>query len=270
MTISDTLNNLDNIKTNIRQAIIDKGVTVSSDTAFSDYPTKIGQISGGGSGVGIPRAVDDNGVYGYPDTFTFTLPSNAIDLGQRALYYTFQECTNITSADLSSLTTISGYLAMMGCFKKCTGLTSVDLSNLTTVSGDNSLQAAFLTCSNLTSIDLSSLTTINGDFAFTEAFRSTGFTSITFPNLSVLDSNSAFNMAFYSCYSLTSISFPALTSNSFGSYVNQFSSMLNSSVRGCTVHFPSNLESVIGSWSSVTAGFGGTNTTVLYDLPATT
>jgi hypothetical protein len=41
-------------------------------------------------------------------------------------------------------------------------------------------------------------------------------------------------------------------------------------VTGCTVHFPSNLQSVIGSWSDVTARFGGTNTTVLFDLTATT
>ena len=40
-------------------------------------------------------------------------------------------------------------------------------------------------------------------------------------------------------------------------------------VTGCTVHFPSNIQSVIGSWASVTSGFGGTNTTVLFDLPAT-
>ena len=40
-------------------------------------------------------------------------------------------------------------------------------------------------------------------------------------------------------------------------------------VSGCTVHFPSNLQSVIGSWSDVTNGFGGTNTTVLFDLPST-
>ena len=40
-------------------------------------------------------------------------------------------------------------------------------------------------------------------------------------------------------------------------------------VTGCTVHFPSNIQSVIGSWASVTGGFGGTNTTVLFDLPAT-
>ena len=36
-----------------------------------------------------------------------------------------------------------------------------------------------------------------------------------------------------------------------------------------TVHFPSNLQSVIGGWQSVIDGFGGTNTTILYDLPAT-
>ena len=42
-----------------------------------------------------------------------------------------------------------------------------------------------------------------------------------------------------------------------------------SGVTGCTVHFPSNLQSVIGSWTSVSAGFSGTNTTVLFDLTAT-
>ena len=73
------------------------------------------------------------------------------------------------------------------------------------------------------------------------------------------------------CFSftkITSLSFPALTSSSFGSNTNQFNNMLTG-VTGCTVHFPSNLQSVIGSWDSVTNGFGGTNTTVLFDLPAT-
>jgi hypothetical protein len=64
------------------------------------------------------------------------------------------------------------------------------------------------------------------------------------------------------------MSFPALTSTSFGSYTNQFNNMLRM-VTGCTVHFPSNLQSVIGSWSDITAGFGGTNTVVSFDLPAT-
>ena len=36
-----------------------------------------------------------------------------------------------------------------------------------------------------------------------------------------------------------------------------------------TVHFPANMQSVIGSWSDVVNGFNGTNTTVLFDLPST-
>ena len=67
---------------------------------------------------------------------------------------------------------------------------------------------------------------------------------------------------------ITSLSFPALTQTSFGNYTNCFNNMLYC-VTGCTVHFPSNLQSVIGSWSDVTKGFGGTNTTVLFDLTAT-
>jgi hypothetical protein len=84
-----------------------------------------------------------------------------------------------------------------------------------------------------------------------------------------VNGSDAISGAFYGCASLTSVSFPALTSTSFGSYTNQFSDMLGD-VDGCTVHFPSNLQSVIGSWSDVTSGFGGSRTTVLFDLPATT
>ena len=68
---------------------------------------------------------------------------------------------------------------------------------------------------------------------------------------------------------ITSVSFPALNTGSFEYADNSsFGSMLGA-VDGCVVHFPSNVQSVIGNWSSVTSGFGGTNTTVLFDLPAT-
>ena len=64
--------------------------------------------STGGTSDGIPREVDTNGVYGTPQSdFTFTLPSNATNLGGYALAYAFYSCPHITSADLSSLTTVS-------------------------------------------------------------------------------------------------------------------------------------------------------------------
>ena len=145
--------------------------------------------------------------------------------------------------DLSNLSTISGNDALYYAFESCTSLTSVNLSNLSIISGNNALSDAFYGCNNLTSVDLSNLSTISGD--------------------------NAFRYAFNNCFNLKELSFPALTSESFGSNTNQFNSMLRG-VTGCTVHFPSNLESVIGSWSDVTSGFGGKNATVLFDLPATT
>ena len=170
--------------------------------------------------------------------------------------------TKITSLDLSALETISGSCNSM--FESCTSLTTADLRSLKTISG--TFASAFRYCTALTSIDLSALETISASCS--EIFGSTKLTTFTFNNLSSLDANQALYRAFRNVTTLTSLSFPALKSTSFGSYTNQFSNMLQG-VTGCTVHFPSNLQSVIGSWSDVTGGFGGTNTTVLFDLTAT-
>lgn len=90
-----------------------------------------------------------------------------------------------------------------------------------------------------------------------------------FPSLTKVYEHRAIDLSY--CTSLTSVSFPALKSNSFGTnygVTKPFHNMLQG-VTGCTVHFPSNMQSVMENMSSVTAGFGGTNTTVLFDLPAT-
>jgi len=236
-TIQDTLDD-------IHDAIIAKGGTTSG-TDITSYASGINSIP---IPMGINREVSAQGVYQTPTTsFTFSLPSNATNLGNYALYYAFYGCTGLTSVDLSSLTTVSGDFPLYYAFYGCTGLTSVDLSSLTTVSGSSALNNAFHGCKGLTSVNFSSLITLLSTGSFNPALGGT----------------------FRNCISLQTLSFPALTSTSFGSYTNQFNSML-SGVTGCTVHFPSNLQSIIGSWSSVTSGFGGTNTTVLFDLPATT
>jgi hypothetical protein len=182
-----------------------------------------------------------NGVYQMPtSSFTFSLPDDATDLGYYALYYAFQNCTGLTSVDLSSLTTINGSSSIRQAFISCTNLTSVDLSNLTAINNPYVLSYAFFGCTNLTSVDLSNLTAINHNHIFQSAFRS--------------------------CEELKTLSFPSLkTILSNGTFNNMLVG-----VTGCTVHFPSNLQSVIGSWDDVVSGFGGTNTTVLFDLPATT
>jgi hypothetical protein len=77
---------------------------------------------------------------------------------------------------------------------------------------------------------------------------------------------------FNGCTALTTVSFPALTTSSFGSYINQFTNMLK--LTGNTVthtlHFPSNLESTIQGLTGYPL-FGGISGYVVcaFDLPAT-
>ena len=208
----------------------------------------------------------------------------------------FDYCDNLTSVDFSSIKTINEDYAFAEAFIRCKKLTNVDFSGLETINGSNccynmfamdsilssinlgSLKTInktsacyqmFYSCYALTSVDLSSLETVSGSAACQSMFQyCSSLESVTFDSLTNLTGGGALQEMFRSCISLTTLSFPALTEESFGSYTNQFGSMLTGCT-GVTVHFPSNLQSVIGSWTSVTAGFGGTNTTVLFDLSST-
>ena len=204
-----------------------------------------------------------------------TAISGAVDMsdlttvsGSTACSSMFQGCTGLTSADLSSLTTISGSNACNSMFSSCTGLTSVDLSSLTTVSGSTACSSMFQGCAGLTSVDLSSLTTVSVINGCNSMFRSTKLTSVDLPSLTTVSGSTACSSMFQGCTNLTRVSFYALDTNSFGTRTNQFDNML-SGVTGCTVHFPMRIQSTIGSWTSVTNGFGGTNTTVLFDIVCT-
>ena len=186
----------------------------------------------------------------------------------------FNSCngTGTFTADLSNLTTIDGVDACNNMFSSST-ITAIDLSNLTTVSGSNGCSSMFYNAQQLASISLPKLTTVSGSSAFYGIFQlDTALTSITFPVLSTITGRSAFSTAFAGCTNLTSISFPALTSSSFGTTKNGFANLIQN-VSGCTIHFPSNLDpesgsTVISSLSGYPT-FGGTNTVLSFDLPAT-
>lgn len=210
------------------------------------------------------------------------------------LAYAFSGCTNLTSeaASFPNLTTINRDYALAYTFQGCTKVTSCDFSNLETITGSYGLSYAFYNA-RLTSVSFPKLTSVAsyglyyifrycqitsasfpllataGASSFYYAFRNiTTLESLSFPSLSTVNTTYVFRGMCYGATGMKHIYFGGLTSTSFGSSTNQFYQMLYG-VSGCTVHFPSNLQSVIGSWSDVTAGFAGTNTTVLFDLPAT-
>jgi len=275
-------------------AAIDQNISAGNIKKDVQILGVTGTYEGSGGGIGITREVK-NGVYQMPtENFTFSLPNDATDIGDYALYYAFYNCSRLTSVDLSSLTTVSGQGAFVYAFYNCSRLTSVDLSSLTTISSRSGLKDAFYECSTITSVDLSSLTTV-GDSGLTGAFSNNRITSVNLSNLTTVGDyglNNTFpgnkitsvdlsslttigyaglvaafahNTDSQGQTTLTSISFPALTSQSFGESTNQFGGMLEGD-EGVVVHFPFNLKSTMSSWDDVTNGFGGTNTTVLFDL----
>ena len=187
------------------------------------------------------------------------------------VYYNTADFSNKT-IDFSAVT----YAGEYAFYKAFDGFNQYN-NNASAIFDFSSLQTVNNYCFNyafantkIASVDFSKVKTINAhgfDSAFYSARFSSSSINIYFPALTTLG-DSAFAEAFSYTGNQPILYFPALTSNSFGNYTNQFHDML----KGCYstwVHFPSNLQSVIGSWSDVTSGFGGTNIYVLFDLPAT-
>lgn len=249
-----------------------------------------------GSSSEIARYIVQNGTSSARTTIPADGFSNITTIGNKALFYAFYQASfdSNTVLDMSSVTTINQD-GMRYALWQSSGIVSVDLSSLQTV-GFNGLRGALRQSYDLVSADLSSLQTI-GDGGLDEIFDGdNNLVSVALPSLQTVG-NSGLNYAFSECdirsisfdslsyigyegfagalkynYNLSSVSFPALTSNSFEDDPDDASYTFEEMLDGCsnvTVHFPSNLQSVIGNWSDVINGFSGTNTTILFDLPAT-
>ena len=143
-------------------------------------------------------------------------------------------------------------------------------TNLTEIPDYSSASASpydFLIHDNdcVVTLDLGSVQRIGRNAYYQLMYNCNNLDSVNLDNLQYVG-DSGLYYAFSACTNLTSLYFPSLTGVGL---INPLKNMLWG-VTGCTVHFPSNFESVIGSRSDVTNGFGGINTTVLFDLPATT
>lgn len=127
------------------------------------------------------------------------------------------------------------------------------------------LEEAFFGSRVFEELTCNALKNISGNYAFAYCcYGGTAFKTARFQLLESMNASLVFEFCFASCNNCN-IYFNSLNANSFGSYTNQFYNMLQGA-SGATVHFPVGLDATIGNWSDVLAGFGGTNTTILYDL----
>ena len=161
-TTADKLNKLLETKQAIKQAIIDKGVDVSDDTVFADYPSKINAIESGEGGGVDPyieylwiRSTNNNTNYSYLfDGYVGdTLDISKLDTSNVAnMRNMFNDCSSLTSLDLSNFNT-SKVTNMTYMFNYCEKLTSLDLSNFNTSKITN-MAYMFYHCNKLTSLDV--------------------------------------------------------------------------------------------------------------------
>lgn len=150
----------------------------------------------------------------------------------------FRKCYGISSIDFMDSVSEIQYRGAYYMFDECTGITGdVHLRNIRNITGDRACEYMFTKCSNITSITFDSLISANVDRAF-------------------YNINNAYN-------SLTDLYFPKLVQINNNTFIDT----LISAMSNVTLHFASNLYNN-EAFQNIINVVGGTNTVVLFDLPA--
>lgn len=159
MSVADKITQLNGIKNDIKQAIIDKGVEVTSETPFTDYANKIGEISGGGGKIDVAatgakyaysNSIPDNADFskctnfGYMFANSFSIPNFSMVDSKNVndMHYCFYnaECNGYPSFNTANVTDMSycfgAYSStLLSAFRSLNGLSSWDVSKVKNFSG---------------------------------------------------------------------------------------------------------------------------------------
>ena len=207
-TLSENISQAISDFNGIKQAIIDKGVSVPSGTPTSKYGEKIGEIQSGGGGsdeefikmvegeateITLPSGLTKIGSYAFMNysTLNYIEIPNWITIIQT---YAFYGCKNLALTSLpDSLTNMGAY-----AFQGCTNLALTSLPDGLNHIANN----VFYNCTNLALTSLpAGVTNISG-----YAFRNcTGLKELTFTNKS---KPTIAPTAFSGCTNLTTIRVP--------------------------------------------------------------
>lgn len=143
-----------------------------------------------------------------------------------------------------------------------TGVQSFSAPDLTRIDTASACENAFYNAS-VSSISLPKLKVIGGGRSMYRMFYGCPLTTVEFPEVTTVGGGYCCQGMFENCVQLTTLSFLKL--NNLYGVTTQFTDMLKSCT-DVTVHFPAAMETEMQDRADVQAGFGGTNTTVLFDL----
>lgn len=189
MNISENLERIITAKTEIKSALLEKGIDVGEGT-IDTYAVEIqnADIAGGDSKPVLPNGIclsgstwsefhcedydwryvrDYNEMFNKCENLTTISGLETLDLSKTTtLSNMFMGCDGLTSLDLSSLN-VSNVVDMTRTFHSCISLTSLDLSSWD-VSKVNTMESMFQYCTKLTSVkmggDVSKLTNVTNMF----------------------------------------------------------------------------------------------------------
>lgn len=246
-----------------------KNITANGIHDVSGYASADVQVPTTAPDYYVEFPVDNNHKLSRPTSFIDL--TGVKDLGAHALTYLYYS-SNITSADFKDVEVISGSYACAQLFAICSSLVSFSAPKLKNISGASACQNIFSQCNNIEDVEFPVLETISGNYALNGAFmQANRLKTVRFPKLETISGNSIFGL-YTGCITASNVNiyFNGLKTTSVVS-LTALDKLFSSS--GCTIHFPSNLDPQTGSTliSSLTGypNFGGTNTVLAFDLPAT-
>ena len=223
MTIASEITRINNNIANAYTACDSKGATMPVTQNSANLADCIDSIQTGGASSKYGATldsfvgdVDSKGVLQPTTAQTNFVFTGVKDIASNALRYSFTRNMTIKSVSFPDLTSISSFAAIYNTFANCTNLTSADLSSLISISGPSGMSYTF-SGTNLTSVDLSSLTTVMSTNSMSYAFYNCSkLANISFPNLEIIGTNSSetdyghFSNCFYNCTNLKTLTFPKL------------------------------------------------------------
>lgn len=215
-TISDKLVRLNEVKQQIKQSIIDKGVAVADTDPFSAYAGKIQQISGGGApatkfGMSIDNLlgdVDESGVLTAPKE-PFVFDGTGITAFNYAAMQGRFGSDNVAGPIPVTKILLPDLLSVLGTVEKfaenATMLTEVDIRNLRSFSAGDTFSSsawasAFRNCTSLSVLRADNVADISTSYACQQMFSGcVSLKSTGLPNLAIISGGGACQYMYADC-----------------------------------------------------------------------